>query len=268
MKELLALHEKILALPEDGRPEEGINFSRAEEDQEGVDSLPEDLQAEVNALRGAINAVVPEDFEYFAFAGDTEEEPSFGLDYNRGSAGGSHGGDLVPERSLVEQLRDFVWEERRNSASEHRQSMEDLVKLMDRLSRPPRAAKAVQREFREEMQRFVREKRGDASRLHLMYWDEEHEMMEIHFETAEELRDVLPGMIARGSEVVTVVAWGKPLPVERIDALMIQGQQALRERMARRAEEAREESEGEVAGAEEQAPAQPSDAVPDAPRQA
>lgn len=241
MKELLDLHEKILALPEGTRPEEGVNFSRAEEDREGVDELPEDIQAEVQVLWQAINETLPEGFEYFAFVGDPEEEPSFGLELGLGHAADSYGGDYQPERSLVEQLRETDWEAARAKAEKSQEAMDNLTTLMDRMSAPLRATKAIQREFREQMQPFVREKRADTTRIHVLYWDEEHGEMEIAFESAEELRDMLPGTVARGSEVITVIAWGKPLPVERIDALMKEAQATFRARMAARMEEPAEE---------------------------
>lgn len=242
MKELLALHEKILALPEETRPEEGVNFSRAEEDREGVDGLPEDLQAELRALWQAVNDTLPEGFDYMAFAGDSEQGALFGLEYDRGHVGGSIDETFLPDRSLVEQLRETNWEEARAKAIKHRETLGSFLALSQRLNTPPRATKTVQREFREEMQPFVREKRADTGRIHVLYWDEEHGMMEVHFGTADELRDLLPSVVARGSEVITIVAWGKPLPVERIDALMKEAQATLRERTAARMEESEEEA--------------------------
>ncbi len=243
MQELFDLHKKILALPEGSRPEEGINFSRAKEDQERAETLPEELQAEVETLRQAINEVVPEDFDYYAFAGDPEEEPSFGLDLDRAPAASSHDGSLQPDRSLIEQLRTLSWDEVHAKAGEFEQSMDNLRDLTERLHEPLRPAKTLQREFRDETRDFIKEKRKDADQIHLMYWDDEHGLMEMHFATAEELREMLPSVIARRGETVTVVAWGKPLPVERIDGLMAQAQDTLRERTYAKLGEAADEAD-------------------------
>lgn len=246
MKELIHLHLQILALPEDARPETGVNFSREEDDSEGIELLPDALQAEVAALRQAINATLPEDFDYFAFAGDAEEGPSFSLEHERMPAAGSEDGTFHPERSLVEQLRELDWEAQRADAGQARQQFDSVLYLTERMSQPLPSAKGLQREFREETRDFIKEKRVIADRIHLLYWEEERELMEADFADGDALRAALPDLIAQGADVITVVVWGKPLPVERIDALLAQGQKTLREQVAARlkAVEAGDEQEG------------------------
>ena len=230
MQEIIALDETILALALDFLPEDSIDFSR-DEVGDGVELLPAEIQTRIAFLQQAINAALPEDFDYFVFVGVPDEPPMFSLNYERMPAGGSVDGTFQPDRSLLEQLAEVNWEEQRAKAGKFQQTLDAIVEMDERTSGPLRSAKALQREFREEAREFIKEKRVDAARLHVLYWDEEEEMMEAAFDDGEALRQALPGMIARGSEIVTVVAWGKPLPVERIDTLKSEAQRTLRERL-------------------------------------
>ena len=54
--------------------------------------------------------------------------------------------------------------------------------------------------------------------------------MESEYADTDAFRAALPGTLVRGGEVITVVAGGKPLPVERIDALKAAAQKSARER--------------------------------------
>ena len=231
MKEVIALDEAIRALALDSLSEEGIDFSR-DEVGDAVELLPAELRTATASLQQAINATLPEDFDYFVFVAYPDEPASFGLDFEQMPAGGSEDGTFQPERSLIEQLREMDWEEQRTKAVKLQESWDDFFQLQERASKPLRSAKALQREFREEAREFIKEKRVDPARIHVLYWDDENEMMEAAFDDGEALREALPSLIARGSEVITIVAWGKPLPVERIDALKSEAQQTLRERLA------------------------------------
>lgn len=248
MKEILALHEKILALPEDARPGGGVNFSRAPEENDGVEELPPELQDEVAALREAINATLPEDFDYFAFLHVPDGEPAFDLLLEQMPVNGPENDlEFQPERSLVEQLRELNWEELRETARKNQETIESIEHLTQLMTEPLRPAKALQRDYREETKEFVRDSRKDDSKIHVLYLDEEKGPMKVAFDDGDKLRDVLPAMIAQRSEVFAVVAWGKPLPVERVDALNAQAQQALRDKIKSSMDEAAKEVEAEEA---------------------
>ena len=228
MKEIIALDEKIVALPEGTLPEEGIDISRNER-ADAVETLPDELRTEIDALQSALNAVVPEPFDYFVFLGG-DEEASFSIQYENMPAGGSIGGDFDPARSIVEQVRELDWEAQKIMAVEQRDKMDEIVYLLDRIARPLPSAKKWQREFREEIRDFVREKRRDAGKVHVLLWDDAEGLMESEYADGDVFRAALPGLIVRGGELVSVVAGGKPLPVDRIDALKAAAQKDARER--------------------------------------
>ena len=224
MKEIIALDEKLAALPADTLPEEGIDISR-HETHDAVATLPAELRAEIEALQGALNAVVPEPFDYFVFLAGGEE-PSFNIQFENMPAGG----DFDAERSIVEQVRELDWDAQRTLAVEQRDKMDEIVYLLERIARPLPSAKKWQREFREEIKDFVKKKRRDAGKIHVLLWDDAEGLMESEYADGEAFRAALPGVIVRGGELVSVVAGGKPLPVERIDALKAAAQKDARER--------------------------------------
>ena len=256
MKEIIALHEAILALELEPLFEEGVDFSR-DTIGDGIELLPDELQARVEFLQGAINAALPEDFDYFAICAIPDEPASFSLDYDRMPAGGSIDGTFLPERSLIEQLREVDWEEQRAKGRGFREKMDDIIRFHNVMSGSLRSAKVLQREFREDTKEFIKEKRKDAARIHVMYQDVEERMMEAAFEHGEALREMLPSLIAAEAEVITIVAGGKPLPVERIDALMHEAQRSLRAEIVAKGAEAREAEAREAEPAEGERPREP-----------
>ena len=244
MQEIIALHQKILSLPEEVRPADGVNFSRDEEDNEHVEELPAELQAELASVRRSINETLPEGFDYFVFVGEPEEEPVFDLMFDQTPAASSQDDLFQPDRPLIEQLRELDWDELREEATNFNETMEGMRYLTEQASKPLPSAKGLQREFREETKDFVKAKRSDGDGIHLLYLDDAAgKLLEAKFADGEALRDSLPSLVARGMSVVALVAWGKPLPVERIDALMTEAQRALRERMTAEFEKARADEE-------------------------
>ena len=196
-------------------------------------------------MQRTLNEAVPEDFEYFAFVGG-EEGPYFGLDFERMPVG--PGGEWDPEQPLVDQLRAFDWEAARERGKEGRAMME-VISVLGRITRRLPSAKSLQRNHREEVRDFVREKRRDADKIHVLYLDEAEKLMEVEFESGDAFREALGGMIGNGEDVFAIVANGKPLPVERIDALNAQAQRTLNEQLQKESEEAAREEAAEEAGA-------------------
>ena len=233
MKEIIDLQARAVAHAPRFAQDDSVDISRDEIGGE-TDLLPPELREEVEALQRTLNAAIPEDFDYFVFIGG-EEGPAFGLDSGRMPV--SPEDDWDPERSIIDQLRALDWEAMREQGKKG-QAMMEVIALWQRMTRTLPAAKSLQRDHREEVKDFVREKRRDAGKIHVLYLDEAGELMEVDFETGDAFRDALPGMIGDGDDVFAIVANGKPLPVERIDALNAQGQSTLKEHMKKRSEEA------------------------------
>ena len=178
---------------------------------------------------------MPEDFDYFAFVGG-DEGPRFGLDRD-GMPFGSEEEEWDPERSIVDQLRAFDWETTRARAKESH-AMAQAMSILQRITRPIPSAKGLQRDHRETVKDFVREKRRGTGKVHVLYLHGVEGLMEVSFEDGDAFREMLPGMVGRGEDVLAIVANGKPLPVERIDSLNAQAQRTLKEQMRQQGEEA------------------------------
>lgn len=227
MKEIIDLQARVLAHAPPLAEGKGLDFSRAETGGDFTPLSPE-LRAETDDLQRALNAAIPEDFEYYVFIGG-DEGPFFGLDYERIPTGPE--GDWNREEPILDQLGSFNWEAARAGARSSGATMQQMVALLDRLKLKPQPAKGLQRVYRQEVKGFVREKRRDPGKVHVLYRNQKEELMEVAFEDAEAFREMLPGMVSRGEDVFGVVAYGKPLPVERIDMLNAQAHRAFQERM-------------------------------------
>ena len=239
MKEIIDLQARVLAHAQlaEGK---GLDFSREETGGDFTLLSPE-LRAEIDDLQRALNAAIPEDFEYFVFIGG-DEGPFFGLDFERHPTGPE--GDWNPEQSILDQLGPLDWEAAREKARSGGETMQEIITLLDRMEHKPPPAKGLQRDYREEVKDFVREKRRDAGKIHVLYLSAKEELMEVAFEDGEAFRDMLPGMVGRGEDVFGVVAYGKPLPVERIDALNAQAHLTFKERFREEYDEARGPTQG------------------------
>ncbi len=240
MKEIIDLQTRAVAHAPQFAEDDSVDISRDEIGGE-TGLLSAELRGEVEALQQTLNAAIPEDFDYFVFIGG-EEGPFFGLDSGRMPV--SPEDDWDPARSIIDQLRTFDWDAAREEGKKG-QAMMEVMALWQRMTRTLPSAKSLQRNHREEVKDFIREKRRDAGKIHVLYLDEAGELMEVDFENGDAFRDVLPGMIGEGNDLFAVVANGKPLPVERIDALTAQGQSTLKEQMKKRSEEATREEAAE-----------------------
>jgi hypothetical protein len=244
MKEIIELHQEILALENSSLPEEGVDFSR-DVVGEDAEALPAHLQEDIRSLQGEINAVIPDDFDYVVFLGSSEEEPLFTLEFENWPTTKPDERPFAPEQSILEQLRALDWEEQRRASAESRQQMKEIMAMMEWLTKPLPSAKRLQREYREEMKDFIKEKRRDASKTHVLYLQDDGELMEADFADREAFRTALPDMIFLDSaEIITVVTDGKPLPVEKIDALKAKAQAQRKEQIYSKLDEEEAKLEG------------------------
>ncbi len=233
MKEIIDLQTRVVAHDPQLAGGDGIDFSREEIGGEAA-LLSCGLREEVEALQRTFNTAIPEDFEYFVFIGG-DEGPGFGLDFGMTPVGPAD--DWDPEQSLLDQLHTFDWEAAREQGKDGNAMME-VVSMLERITRQLPAAKSLQRDYRDEVKDFVRERRRDGDRIHVLYLDRAEELMEADFENGDAFRDALPGMIGDGNDLFALVANGKPLPAERIDALNAQAQRTLKERLHEESEKA------------------------------
>ncbi len=230
MKEIIDLHQRVVAHYGAPLEDEPVDFSR-DEFGERFDELPDALRDEIRSLQASINAVIPEDFDYFVFVGaeGDEDSPVFDLMYGNTPVG-EQGESFDATRSLLEQLPQTDWDAKRRLADERDQTMSEILAMLERKSAPLPSTKSLQKLYREETKDFIKEKRADTTKLHVLYWEDSDGMMEADFADGAAFRAALPDMILDGCNLITVVVNGKPLPVERIDALNVEAQEALRTR--------------------------------------
>lgn len=257
MKEIIDLQARVIAHAPSLADGTGLDFSRAETGGDFTLLSPE-LRAEIDELQRALNAAIPEDFEYYVFIGG-DEGPFFGLEFERIPAGPE--GDWNPEEPILDQLGPFNWEAARAGAKSGGETMRNMIELLDRLKLKPQPAKGLQRVYRQEVKDFVRERRRDAGKVHVLFRNQKEELLEVAFEDGEAFREMLPGMVSRGEDVFGVVAYGKPLPVERIDALNTQAHRTFQERMREGA--AKTASQPEEEHAADDAPTEKGENPPD-----
>jgi hypothetical protein len=217
MKELYEIHDKILLRGIDVDPERRINFSR--DVFEDLDAkLPADLRPEIDALQTAINASLPEDFDYFAFVG-SEIPPEFDLLSDQTPVSDPDKSPFDSEQSLIPQLKALDWDALRAEAEESDEELAELDELVRLLDRPQRTTKQIQKDFREDCKDFIKDKRRDDTKIFVL-WTNEQGLLINEFADGDKLREALPSLVYKGSEVIAIVAFGRPLPVERIDVLI------------------------------------------------
>lgn len=216
MKELYDLHEKILARGIKPGSEQMIIFSIGDIDDED-ELLPDDLIAEVEAIQAQFEAVLPADFDFEAIVG-SGTGPSLNLLVNEIPVGVPEEEALDHGASIFPQLEKLDWERLRKQVVENAAELAGILHLADLLINPGRSAKTMQRLFREDAKDFIKQKRKDAARIHLLCWLED-DLKSRTYADGDELREKLPVVLYAGAEVITIVAGGKPLPVEKIDAI-------------------------------------------------
>ncbi len=247
MKELYDLHDKILALGVEFDPEYPLNFSR-DIVEDSMPPLPGDLRSELESIQQTINHHLPADFEYYAFLG-ADEPPSFAMEVEATPMGVLESVVFDPAQPFGPQLAALNWQALREESAASAKEISQLADLLDFTSRPPRTAKQIQREFREDAKAFIKEKRRDPTMIHALYWEARPDLLiERDYANGEELMKSLPAALYAGMELVTLVVGGKPLTLEKLDALTARARQAIGaifDELDEFDEEDEEEGEGE-----------------------
>lgn len=231
MKEIIELNGRLRSELGQAVAKEGVQLRRAMTAGE-LSPLPLKWQAELEGLRGRLNAIIPDDILYTVYLGD--EEAQLTLDYEDGPQVGTFGmgPTFSPLVSIFDQLQAMDWDEYRGEMISDCQVFGEMArKANESPSRLP-STKKLQKVFREEMKSFVKEKRKDEAKAHVLMFreedglNEECGLQEKTYNSLEEFSRDLHNIMMEQYWVVTVVAGGKPLPVKGIDALK---RQALKE---------------------------------------
>jgi hypothetical protein len=218
MKEIVELNERI-------SKELGKCFSEGEltlgrEDQpEELTNLPNSIQTEVKNLRQKLNQVVPNDFSYTIYIGD-ESQHCFTLEYKDGpQTGFSAGHAWNPKHSIFQQLNSLDWDTERAQAMEASQMLERMKADAEKRPANLPSTRQLQKAFRGEMKEFVKEERKDSSIIHVMIWRDDEGITCATFPDLKSFSRELFDMMPCGYLVITIVADGKPLSVEKIELL-------------------------------------------------
>jgi hypothetical protein len=217
MKDVIEINNRLRVLL-GGSFSNGAMLLRRKDESDELKNLPAKLQEDIAKLRDSINHAMPDDFNYTLSLG--EEHPDLMIDYADGpQVEFFRQHSWEPGRSVAEQLKEFDWDaERQLALSWCRQHDEMLAEAKKAPSRLP-PTKGIQKTFRDEMKDFVKTKRKDATRVHVLMWRDDEGMREWTCESLEALVWELVDLMPAHYLVITVVAEGKPLPIEKIDSL-------------------------------------------------
>lgn len=216
MIEINALNVRLIGAMKNEMPELGYDVTREWLPSE-FEGVPEDLKEEIRLMAERIGKAIPDDFGFTLSLGE-EDGAMLSLDYDNGlMAGGFAGQEIDASRSLFEQLEGWDWDGHRAWFIQGSEFFDNIKEQAKELPAMMPSTKRVQKACREQMKEYIKEKRRDASRVHVLIWDGEEALYDEDFESLtafqKRLIDIMPEM----GHVVTVVADGKPLPVEKID---------------------------------------------------
>src|SRR5688572_13457441 len=125
MKEIIELNKKLRKQVGNRFANESIMLGRTPAAKE-LNRLPAAFRAEVLAFLDRVKRAVPDDFSYLVFLGD--DSPDFSIEYCDGPAiAFSSGHEWRRDRSLIEQLTSFDWNEERTTAINGCQFIDHLV---------------------------------------------------------------------------------------------------------------------------------------------
>lgn len=194
-----------------------------------VPTPPEALLQELQALQQRVSPLIPDDFDFDLSLGG--EEPMLYTSYPPDTP--DAGFDELPldlDTDLAEQLGKVDWEERREEAVIA--AVQNIEAMAQHLFSPAFSTKALQKAFREDMKSWIKEVRKDATHTHILFWDdnpffdeeldeeeEEPGLDTLSYPTYAAFLDDLEFLIIDSKFIVTIVADGKPLSVDRIDRL-------------------------------------------------
>jgi len=216
VKEIIELNARILTEVGDHLPEDGV-FIVTREGCEELKSFPDRLRNEVLAFCGKLDGAVPNDFGYMLFIGC--DAPGLRLEYRDGATCGYVSGRTwKSEMSIFEQLKEVDWDKERGDAISAARLFDQVIPMAKNMPVRIPSTKGLQRCCRKEVKDFIKRSRGDASKVHVLFFQGGDGASE-DFENMEAFRHALPDMMTGECHIIAVVANGKPLSVEKIDVL-------------------------------------------------
>ena len=227
MKEIIELNERIQHEAPQAVPKEfGFLLVTSEPGgEEELGALPPSIRRDLDELCEKLKRAMPDDFGFqISFEA---HDPYLMVVYRDGAqTEGNCPLEWDPKRSIFEQLDAVNWNEQRAGVLARCQSFDVMKERAKDVKPRLPCTKEIQKAFRDEMREFVKTKRKDALRVHAMLFREDEGVKEETFEDMNSFCRELPNIMTVQDLVVTVVADGKPLPVERIESLK---KQALKE---------------------------------------
>jgi len=221
MKEIIELNKRILTEAPEAVPKEFgfIMVIRNDSAAKELAALPASIRADFEKFLQKLNQAMPDDFEYQVLLGN--EHPYLTIIYNDGAQ--TVGNCPVKwdlERSIFDQLPAINWDSLRGFALANGQMFDRMIEEAKQRPAALPSTKQLQKEFAEPMKDFIKTKRKDASKVHVLVWSEGQEGS-----TGEEFANMkafcraLPDLMATQYLVITVVADGKPLPERKIEVM-------------------------------------------------
>ena len=217
MKEIIELNKRLLGQLGKCFPDGGLILGRNDQPEE-LAALPVALREEIEKLRGEMNEVVPNDFTYSLDLGN--DSPGLMIEYEDGSQTGFfRGHDWQPNRSIIEQLKEFNWEAEREQALAGCQIFDAMKEDAKHLPSRLPSTKELQKAFRVEMKDFLKAKRKDLRGVHVLMWRDDEGVKVESFEDQASFRRDLPDIMTVQYLVIAVVADGKPMSREGLEIL-------------------------------------------------
>jgi len=217
MKEIIELNKRLLGQLGKCFPEGGLIVGRNGQPDE-LAALPAALREEIEKLRGEINEVVPNDFTYSLDLGN--DSPGLMIEYEDGSQTGFfRGHDWQPNRSIIEQLKEFNWDAEREQALAGCQIFDAMKENAKHLSSRLPSTKELQKAFRVEMKEFLKAKRKDLRGVHVLMWRGDEGVKVESFEDQASFGRDLPDIMTVQYMVIAVVVDGKPMSRDGLEIL-------------------------------------------------
>jgi hypothetical protein len=219
MNEISAVNRKLRAEVGDMyREQEVLSLTRDALPVE-VKKLSPSLRVDLQALRGELNKLVPEDFGYRVELGD--EEPSLRLSYDNGPVTQFSWGQRVKSwLSLADQLNAINWAERRAQGVAGGEIFDRMQEAAKEAPENIPSTKRLQKKFREQTDAFLKVAKTDTRKVQALVVIDyfgvlEHE----NFEDLKSFTYELPNLMTCGYHVIAVVVEGRVVSAAEIDRM-------------------------------------------------